>query len=126
MSNRLRQRLPVILIFAIASFFFVWQNVVETYSVHRDVVSSASCFSARENAVHVVDHLSGPFINVGMPKMGSTSLHKVKLVTHTYIIFTVSQVLYSLFVCKNSTSAVEITHLHTGNVVEAKGCARIV
>lgn len=82
MSNRLRQRLTVILIFAIASFFFVWQNVVETYSVHRDVVSSASCFSARENAVHVVDHLSGPFINVGMPKMGSTSLHKVKFHHH--------------------------------------------
>jgi hypothetical protein len=42
-------------------------------------VEPASCFAPRGNNVHSLghDYLHGPFINVGFPKMGSTSLHNV-------------------------------------------------
>lgn len=47
-------------------------------SRHDDETSHHdSCFQARKNTMHVSGHLHGTFINVGMPKMGSTSLHKV-------------------------------------------------
>jgi hypothetical protein len=37
-----------------------------------------SCYKARYNTKPLRhDYAQGPFINVGMPKMGSTSLHKV-------------------------------------------------
>jgi len=46
-------------------------------SRHDDETSHHdSCFQARKNTMHVSGHLHGTFINVGMPKMGSTSLHK--------------------------------------------------
>lgn len=46
-----------------------------------------SCFEARNNIFHFFDHryLPGPFINVGMPKMGSTSLHNVS-VLQSYVL----------------------------------------
>ena len=115
MSNRSRLRLLVIVLFTFAnvSFFFRRQNVtlqligIETSSTHKNVVTSASCFLPRKNAVS--GHLPGPFINVGMPKMGSTSLHKVKLSEHHYLLITCSlPILWSYeqyFCCGNYTSS---------------------
>ncbi|KAL3785265.1 hypothetical protein HJC23_002720 [Cyclotella cryptica] len=45
---------------------------------HNSSIPNDSCFMARSNRIVTSRHrhINGPFINVGMPKMGSTSLHK--------------------------------------------------
>jgi hypothetical protein len=81
--NNPRRQLLIILVTTLAYYSIVRFYTSESANLQGlrkkpPQNTDPSCYKARYNTKPLRhDYAQGPFINVGMPKMGSTSLHKV-------------------------------------------------